>query len=292
MTSGGLWARPERSADEPTLPGGWAPPAAPTSQVPAPDAVVPREPPPAVAAPRASWGYRVGAFMIDSVAAWAVGAGVAVLLDLGSTEAEVVVGLPAAYLAWIAVTSGASAVTGGQSLGKLAAGMRVVGAQDGSRVGFRVSFYRDTLLRVLYVVPLLGLVDALRPLGVQRKALRDTMSGTAVIQEPSYRSRVGLVTFAAIAGCAAWLAIGALAVEGARRVSDAVHPGYTEDNRIAFVNACTDNAPRSTCECRYEYVSANLSHDEFLRADAYGRSGAPMPPHVQEVLDDGAAACP
>src|SRR4051795_1609174 len=73
--------------------------------------------------------YRVGAFVVDAGTAVGLGLGVGALLaaatSLSDADATALAGL-FIIAGWIVVTTGVSAITGGQSLGKLVGGMRVV----------------------------------------------------------------------------------------------------------------------------------------------------------------------
>ena len=99
--------------------------------------------------------------------------------------------------AWVALTSGVSGVTKGQSLGKLIAGTRAV-RDGGGQVGFWWSFLRDTVCRLLYCIPLVGLADNLWPVGSTRESLRDKMTATHVLQTEAYPRRVQALTVAMV----------------------------------------------------------------------------------------------
>jgi uncharacterized RDD family membrane protein YckC len=101
----------------------------------------------------AGFGYRVAAFLFDL--GLALAALTAALLAGLSSGAALIAGLAV----WVFVTSVAGAVFDGQSLGKRLAGTRVITAR-GAPVGFGKSLLRDTLARLLYLVPLFFVVDS------------------------------------------------------------------------------------------------------------------------------------
>jgi uncharacterized RDD family membrane protein YckC len=59
----------------------------------------------------------------------------------------------ATIVIWLLVTTGASAVLKGQSVGKRLGGIRVL-TRSGHPAGFGTSLLRDQVLRFLYLVPL------------------------------------------------------------------------------------------------------------------------------------------
>src|SRR3984957_7018308 len=140
----------------------------------------------------AGLGSRASAYLIDVL--------VQVIVDLiaflalsalvfSSTSAYVEAGIYSLIL--FVVTFGYfvmfETLDSGRSLGKRALGIRVTRI-DGSGVTFRASLVRN-LLRVLYVVPIFYLVDALLILASKRnQRLGDLLAGTLVI-----RDRLGAV---------------------------------------------------------------------------------------------------
>jgi uncharacterized RDD family membrane protein YckC len=157
-------------------------------------------------------GHRLGAFLVDAgvalVLTWTV---LAVLLAAGLS-----VGRTAHLLllvaAWVLTTAVASGLNDGKSVGKALAGVRVVRGADGSGAGFWLSFFRDSVCRLLYVIPFFGPLDCLWPLGHERKALRDKIVDTQVVSEPDWRSRRGRLVFGLPLLAASMLGLG-VAVE-------------------------------------------------------------------------------
>jgi uncharacterized RDD family membrane protein YckC len=103
----------------------------------------------------ASWGYRVGAFLVDL--GLVLGAGFAVgfvggALGWSDGTAETVAFL-VMIAVWVLDTAVVVGVTGGQSLGKRLAGTRIV-HDSGTRIGFGVGFLRDTICRLLWFCPM------------------------------------------------------------------------------------------------------------------------------------------
>ncbi len=78
----------------------------------------------------------------------------------------------------IPATSSVSAVTRGQSVGKLIAATRAM-RDRGDAVGFWWSSLRDTICRLTYLVPFVGLLGSLRPPGAKRESLRDLQINNA-----------------------------------------------------------------------------------------------------------------
>src|SRR4051812_9194589 len=151
--------------------------------------------PPAIA----GFGYRVAAFLFDlSLALAALGAaavaglseGVAFVICLG---------------AWVFVTSVASAVFDGQTLGKRLTGTRVISAR-GRPIGVGTSLVRDTLARLLYLVPFFFLVDSVfAAASHDGRTLRDKMVGTYVVRAAPSPRRAWAVALAAVALFAVWV---------------------------------------------------------------------------------------
>jgi len=200
--SAGLWPAPPSAATPPpssaTVSGAPAPAAAPPA--PAPPGQAWGQPPAArpgfgaaPAAPSqanlASYGQRIGAYLIDGVVIAIV---VLALMMAGSAISDAVAGLMLFVFGWplgalIAVVPfmrrrGQGA---GQSLGKAATGIRVVGP-DGTPASARVVL-REVVMKwfVLWSITLwLGAVlDLLWPLwDGERRAMHDIASGTRVVR--------------------------------------------------------------------------------------------------------------
>jgi len=66
--------------------------------------------------------------------------------------------------------------------------MRIV-RDDGRPARFGTGFLRDTICRLIYIVPLVFLIDSLSAVGEQRLTVRDRIVHTHVVQEPAHRRR-------------------------------------------------------------------------------------------------------
>ena len=229
------------------------------------------------ARPIAGFGYRVAAFLFDVglVLAFLTGA---ILVDAGGT-AEVLV----AVGGWVFVTSVASAVFDGQTLGKRLTGTRVI-TSGGTPAGFGTSLLRDSVARLLYLVPLFFLVDStFAAAGPHGQTLRDKMVGTYVVRETRSPGRAAAVALAAVALLAIWIG-------GTPTTSDQPGEGYSSYDRSAFIDGCREEgSSRRRCSCLYEYISARLSHDEYMGVDSDDRDK--WPAHVRRVTDDAATTC-
>jgi uncharacterized RDD family membrane protein YckC len=225
----------------------------------------------------AGFGYRVAAFLFDL--GLALAALTAALLAGLSSGAALIAGLAV----WVFVTSVAGAVFDGQSLGKRLAGTRVITAR-GAPVGFGKSLLRDTLARLLYLVPLFFVVDSVFAAASEDgRTLRDRMAGTFVVRGPSSAGRAWGVALAAAGLFAVW-------VVGAERAGNGPGEGYSTADREAFMAGCRgEGSTGKRCECLYEFMSARLTHDEFTGVDSADPDR--WPAHVRRVADDATAAC-
>jgi len=225
----------------------------------------------------AGFGYRVAAHLFDAG------------LALAALSAAILAGLPepATFLvcigAWIFVTSVASAVFDGQTLGKRLTGTRAV-TEHGKPIGFWTSFLRDTLARVLFLVPFVFLVDSIMAAAADTgQSLRDRMVGTYVVRETPSPGRAWAVALGAAALLALWVA-------GTEAAGDEPGEGYSSYDRSGFMQGCRDEgSSRARCACLYDFISARLTHDEFtgVSSDDPDR----WPAHVRRVTDDAATTC-
>ena len=229
--------------------------------------------PPAIA----GFGYRVAAFLFDLALALAA-LGAAALAGLSERAAFAV-----ALAAWVFVTSVASAVFDGQTLGKLLTGTRVITAH-GRPVRFGTSLLRDSLTRLLYLVPFFFLVDSIFAAASRDgRTLRDKMAGTYVVRAAPSPLRAGAVSLAAVALFAVWIV-------GTGSFGDAPGEGYSSVDRSAFVESCRDEgSSRGRCVCLYEFISSRLTHDEYTGVSS--DDPRDWPAHVRQVTDDAASAC-
>jgi uncharacterized RDD family membrane protein YckC len=241
----------------------------------------------------ASWGYRVGAFLVDLGLVLGAGFGVGVLggaLGWRDQTAETV-GFLVMIGVWVLDTAVVVGVTGGQSLGKRLAGTRIV-HDSGTRIGFGVGFLRDTICRLLFFIPLIGLIDALMPLGREHQSMRDKMVSTRVLREPVYRARRWILTAAAVLVTAAWVAVTAAGNTWDEPVTPAAPGnGYQAIDRDAFISGCRDDGGgERTCACAFDYIKARLSYDEYLEADGTADTNK-WPPRVRRVIADAFTKC-
>jgi uncharacterized RDD family membrane protein YckC len=283
-----------------------APPAAPRTEAPAPGSAPVVFTPPTSAAPTfaaaheaepawvpwhqrpmASWGYRVGAQVTDIGLVFAAGYASGVIAraaGASQSTAGTVVGvtLLACFLANAVIVA---ALTDGQTVGKRLAAIRVV-RESGKRYGLGCALLRDVILRVLYIIPLLWLIDWLMPLGEQRQSLRDKIVFTRVMREPPYVSRRWPLTAAASLIAVGWIALIASAAGGAGGGT------YSDYDRAQFIAGCTDEGQltESDCGCAFDHISAQLSYDEYRQADRADEQD--WSPHVSRVIATAFDACP
>jgi uncharacterized RDD family membrane protein YckC len=238
----------------------------------------------------ASWGYRVGAFLVDI--GLVLGAVFAVAFlggALGWSEDTVeTVAILTSIGVWVLDTAVVVGITGGQSLGKRLAGTRIV-HDSGTRVGFGTGLLRDTICRLLFVIPLVGLIDALMPLGQEHQSIRDKMMSTRVVREPVYRSRRWLVTTAAVLVTATWVAL--TVVGNTWDEASELGNGYQAIDRDAFISGCRDEGGgEKTCACAFDYIKARLSYDEYAAADRTANTSN-WAPRTRRVIADAFTKC-
>jgi uncharacterized RDD family membrane protein YckC len=221
--------------------------------------------------PFAGFGYRVAAYLFDVGLAMAIGTAVSAFAgDIGWIVAIAV---------WLLITTGAMTAFGGQTVGKRLAGTQVI-SRHGTPAGFGTSVLRDQLARLLYFVPLFFLVDSIWAAASDtRQTLRDKMVSTVVVRDlaagPGRALAVGVV---AVVLLGAWVE-GREAINA--RAGDEPGEGYTDADRRAFVSGCRDEGTaQADCECLYEYISDDLSYDEYasLSDDIHE-----WPPRAQDV---------
>ena len=158
--------------------------------------------------PLANWGYRACGGIIDLACTLAVAGLVshlAAALGVGVDTGTLLLGGTLA-LFWLLNTVVLVAITDGKSLGKLVGDMRIVRG-DGRPAGAGTGFLRDTVARLMYVVPLLFLVDYLWAAGDRRQALRDKIAGTHVLQGADYERRAWAVGLGAVVALVVAIAI-------------------------------------------------------------------------------------
>lgn len=141
--------------------------------VPAPSA-------PAGAGAYASWGSRVGAYLIDAIVLTAVFLAVGVLLRHAGSGVilAVAIAIQAAYFTFFHGSER------GQTLGKRALGIAVRGADDGGRISYAQALGRYVVvLAFSFGFVVLTIVDDLWPLrDARRQALHDKVARTVVVR--------------------------------------------------------------------------------------------------------------
>lgn len=206
----------------------------------------------------AGWWARVAGWIVDGAATIAAGVGVGALAaDSMTDDSAGGVAFAATLLFWLLNTTVLVGLTGGQSLGKLIGGMRLIN-EDGSRVGAGTGFRRDTLLRLPYVIGIFFVVDSLWPLSSDRRTLRDKFARTLVIREPSYGRRAAPRVFAAV--------LAVLAMGGAFNAAPAswTEEDYSSADHDVWMEACGPNEiTDGDCECAWDRLTAKLSYSEF-----------------------------
>jgi uncharacterized RDD family membrane protein YckC len=159
----------------------------------------------------ASWGYRLGAFVVDvslaAVAALGIGA-LARASGASEADASLIVGT-IVLLGWPVYVSAAMVVLKGRTVGKAIAAIRVERA-DGRPAGAGRGLLRELARGLLIVVPFAEIVDHLWPLWDDGKqSLHDKMVRTFVVRGEGYERRAVTLTLAALAGVGAWVALSA-----------------------------------------------------------------------------------
>ena len=132
----------------------------------------------------ASWGSRVGAFLLDLmillVAAFALGVVIGFFTEGSTSAAELVVFVM--YGVFLLYAPLMLAFNDGQTLGKKALGIAVIN-EDGAPIGFGRALWREIFSRWLLAITIIGgILDPLWPLwDEQNRALHDIMAKTRVI---------------------------------------------------------------------------------------------------------------
>lgn len=150
----------------------------------------------------AGWWIRVGAMLVDFLVFVAVGVIIALMLVIprvsdghitvdadGTTRGMTPEDVRAFALAFLLLFSFQALYKllmegrSGQTLGKKAAGIRVVRADDGGQISYGKAFFRWFISFVLNLVNPAGLLDGLWPLWDERnQTLHDKAAGTIVIK--------------------------------------------------------------------------------------------------------------
>jgi uncharacterized RDD family membrane protein YckC len=234
----------------------------------------------------ANWGYRVGGFLVDAGLVALVGFGLGSLVDAAgaTTDTAETVAVLAIIGAWILDTTVIVGITRGRSVGKLLAATRIV-RESGRPARFGTGFLRDTVCRILFLIPLVFLVDSLLPLGEQRQSLRDKIVSTRVLREPAYRSRRWVLTAAAVVVTFAWIAVSA--ASGMWETQN----DYEALDRDVFISGCSsEGGSESGCACIFDYIRERVPYEDYARADRTEDTDA-WPANVRRAMADGITRC-
>jgi uncharacterized RDD family membrane protein YckC len=236
--------------------------------------------------PMANWGYRVGAFLVDVSLVVLVGLGVGYLAEAAGADSDTAESIGGLTIlgAWLINTSVVVGLTRGQSLGKRLAGTRIV-RENGLPARFGIGLVRDTICRLLYIIPLVALVDAFMPLGENRQSLRDKIVRTRVLREPAYRARRWILTLAAVLLTGSWVAVSIAAGSWDSTTN------YSALDRDVFISGCADEGgSEAGCSCAFDYVKARVPYDEYAQADRTEVT-SDWPPRVRRTLADAFTNC-
>ena len=227
---------------------------------------------------RAAWGYRVGAGLIDVAISLAPG----LLIDseqIGGPDSV----LPGVWMfgSWFLNVVVLASRNGGRSVGKLVAGTRVE-PMHGGRYTFGEAFMRDVICRLMYLIPVFVVIDALMPIGAKRQSLRDRMVDTLVLKQPGDHSRRAPLALAAVLS---------VAVIGGAGYGVGIFDGdYSDYERANFIDDCRDEGvPQRTCECAWDNIRANVEYGDYLRADR--QDPEDMEAAVRAEIEDAFTSC-
>lgn len=232
-------------------------------------------------------GLRSAGWIIDFALVLAAGFGVGLLtIEAGaSDDAGLGWAMLASILLWVLNTTVLVAVTGGRSIGKLIAGMRLVN-DDGTPAGASIGFRRDTLLRFLYAVPVFFIVDAAFAFNDDRKTLRDRMLNTRVLKVSPRPAAAWVTAFAAVC------VFGAVTSGAPESWGDSSY-----SDRSGFIEECLDFSGAPTeqeCGCYYDYALKRLGKDDFAKyvyGSPFELSDDPAPLDVELALAQAADRC-
>lgn len=136
-------------------------------------------------------GARLGAFLLDVLIVLAIAVPVSVGLDLVEglmdQDAGALVRTTAVGIIAYAIVNGYPLAQRGQTLGKMAVGVRIVSARTGAIVPLWNSLgVRYALVQIIIQIPVAGVVfalaDALCIFGERRRCLHDFLAGTEVVE--------------------------------------------------------------------------------------------------------------
>lgn len=234
-------------------------------------------------------GLRAAGWLIDffGVLAAAVGAGLLSIEAGASEDAGLAWAMLAGFVIWVLDTTVLVALSDGRSVGKLVCGLRLIG-DDGSPAGASLGFRRDTLLRLLYLVPLFFIVDSSFAFNNDRKTLRDRMVNSRVLTTTPH-PWVGWAVAVAV--------LAAFSVASSATPPSWGESSYSEYDRADFIEECQDFAGKPSeqeCGCYYDYAFEHLSRDDFstyVYGSQFELSDEAAPLRVERVLDDALDHC-
>ncbi len=129
--------------------------------------------------PYASWLVRVGAYLLDALPAWVLIAIGATLLAHGGAGGAIGALFYLASLGWVGYNRWYRAGKTGQSLGKSATNVRLIGEQTGAPIGAGMAFVRDLAHFVDAVICYVGFLFPLWD--AKRQTLADKIMNTVVV---------------------------------------------------------------------------------------------------------------
>ncbi|CAA9485706.1 MAG: hypothetical protein AVDCRST_MAG85-928 [uncultured Solirubrobacteraceae bacterium] len=162
-------------------------------------------------ADRSDFARRVSSFLIDCGAALCTGLLAALVAQAAfslSTDQEETIAAITVLVAWFVFVPVMTAVTRGQSLGKVVAATRVY--RHDRPIGIGTSINRDVLARFIWVVPMVFLADSIWAAGADRQTLRDKVTDTYVLKEPGYGGRGVIAAVLGVGSIAGWFGLATL----------------------------------------------------------------------------------
>jgi uncharacterized RDD family membrane protein YckC len=227
---------------------------------------------------KAAWGYRMAGGLVD----FSVPVAIASVIDAtghSTSDAEGYAGI-SLFVTWILNVGVLAGLTNGRSIGKLLVGTRVV-RESGGRFGVGMALLRDVVVRLIHIVPLVIVVDALLPLSDSRRSLRDRIVSTDVVRAPSPARGPAAATVATFAVLVlTWFAMNR---------TDVFHEDYSDYTRQQFIGDCSKpGTSERTCACAFERIRTQLTFEEYQQARHLDPEDRSRP---ARVIEDAVAAC-
>lgn len=225
---------------------------------------------------RAHWGRRTAAWLLQFALFVVVVSGTLMFLDgsVPDSDAEFTVLDPVGPVFMLLITVGATLIWPGQTLGMRVVGIKVVG-EDGEPLSFGRAVVRFVACSVIFLIPVLMLVEWLTPLGQGRRSLRDRMAKTWVVRDEHH----AIPRWVPVA-----LAVGSLVLVAGSMVASWNSVG--DEDRDEFVTWCRDagGGTAAECGCHYDWVmdrfadepasvASLMDEDGIFRKDAYAKVG-------------------